>query len=46
MSMSMGTPIDGVASGGFGMTRGDGARGNLAVDNGGGHAEGAEYDTD
>jgi len=51
--MSMGTPIDGVASRGFGMTRGGGARGNLAMDNGGGQAEmvlsdaeGAERDTD
>jgi len=51
--MSMGTPIDGVAGGGFGMTRGGGARGNLAMDNGRGWAEtvlsdmeGAERDTD
>jgi len=49
----MGTPIDGVVGGGFGMTRGGGARGNLAADNGGGQAEtvlseaeGAEHDTD
>jgi len=35
----MRTPIDGVASGGFGMTRGGRARGNLAADNGGGRAE-------
>jgi len=51
--MSMGTPIDGVVSGGFGMTGGGGVRGNLAADNGGGRAEtvlsdveGAEHDTD
>jgi len=51
--MSMGTPIDGVVGGGFGMTRGGGARGNLAADNGRGwvkmvlsDAEGAEHDTD
>ena len=49
----MGTPIDGAVGGGFGMTRGGGARGNLAADNGGGRAEivlseaeGAERDTD
>jgi len=49
----MGTPIDGVVSGGFGMTGGGGARGNLAADNGGGRAEtvlseaeGAERDMD
>jgi len=49
----MGTPIDGAVSGGFGMTRGGRARGNLAADNGGGRvetvmseAEGAEHDTD
>jgi len=49
----MGTPINGVVSGGFGMTRGGGVRGNLAADNGGGwvemvlsDAEGAERDTD
>jgi len=49
----MGTPIDGVVGGGFGMTEGGGARGNLAADNGGGRAEtvlseaeGAERDTD
>jgi len=49
----MGTPIDGVVGGGFGMTGGGGARGNLAADNGGGRvetvlseAEGAEHDTD
>ena len=52
-STSMGTLIDGMASGGFGMTGGGGARGNLAADNGGGwaemvlsDAEGAEHDTD
>jgi len=49
----MGTPIDGVVGGGFGVTRGGRARGNLATDNGGGQAEtvlsvaeGAEHDTD
>jgi len=49
----MGTPIDGAVGGGFGTTGGGGARGNLAVDNGGGRAEtvlikveGAEHDTD
>jgi len=49
----MGTPIDGVVGEGFGVTRGGGARGNLATDNGGGWAEtvlsaveGAERDTD
>jgi len=35
----MGTPIDRVVSGGFRITRGGGARGNLATDNGGGQAE-------
>jgi len=35
----MGTPIDRTVSRGFGMTRGGGARGNLAADNGGGRAE-------
>jgi len=51
--MSMGTPINRVASRGFGMTRGGGARGNLATDNGGGQAEtvlsdaeGAEHNMD
>ena len=51
--MFMGTPIDGVISRGFRITRGGGARGNLATDNGEGQAEtvlseveGAEYDTD
>jgi len=49
----MGTPIDGAVGGGFGMTRGGGARGNLAADNGRGRtetvlseAEGAECDMD
>jgi len=49
----MGTPIDGVVGGGFGVTGGGGARGNLATDNGRGRAEmvlsaaeGAERDTD
>jgi len=49
----MGTPIDRVVSGGFGITGGGGARGNLATDNGGGQvetvlseAEGVECDTD
>jgi len=49
----MGTSIDGVVSGGFGMTKGGRARGNLAMDNGGGQAEtvlsdaeGAEHDMD
>ena len=52
-STSMGTPIDGVVSGGFEITGGGGARGNLATDNGGGQvetvlseAEGVERDTD
>ena len=42
-----------MVSRGFGMTRGGGARGNLAMDNGGGQVEtvlsdveGAERDTD
>jgi len=49
----MGTPIDGAVGGGFGATKGGGARGNLAADNGGGRAETvlseveeAERDTD
>jgi len=49
----MGTPIDGVVGGGFGVTRRGRARSNLATDNGGGWAkmilsaaEGAECDTD
>jgi len=53
MSMSMGTPIDEVVSGGFGVTGGGGARGNLATDNGRGwaetvlsDAEGVEHNTD
>ena len=52
-STSMGTPIDRVVSGGFRVTRGGGARGNLATGNGGGRAEtvlseaeGVERDTD
>ena len=52
-STSMGTPIDRVVSGGFGITGGGGARGNLATDNGGGQVEtvlseakGVEHDTD
>jgi len=35
----MGTLIDGAVGGGFGMTRGGGVRGSLAVDNSGGRAE-------
>jgi len=35
----MGIPIDEVVSGGFRITRGGGARGNLATDNGGGQVE-------
>jgi len=49
----MGTLIDGVVGGGFGITGGGRARSNLATDNGGGQAEtvlseveGAEHDTD
>jgi len=49
----MGTPIDRVVGRGFGMTGGGGARGNLAMDNGGGQtemvlsdAEGVEHDMD
>jgi len=49
----MGTPIDGVVGGGFGVTGGGEGGGNLAMDNGGGRAEmvlsaaeGAEHDTD
>jgi len=49
----MGTPIDGAVGGGFGMTGGGGARGNLAADNGRGwaetvliEAEGVERDMD
>ena len=51
--MSMGTPIDGVVGGGFGVTGGGGVRGNLAMDNGRGQAEmvlsvaeGTEHDMD
>ena len=51
--MSMGTPIDGVVSGGFGITGRGGARGNLTTDNSGGRTETvvsdveeAEHDTD
>jgi len=49
----MGTLIDGAVGGGFRTTRGGGARGNLAADNGEGRvetvlsgAEGTERDTD
>jgi len=35
----MGTPIDGAVGGGFAMTGGGRARGNLAADNDGGQAE-------
>jgi len=49
----MGTPIDGVVGGGFRMTGGGEARGNLTTDNGGGRVEtvlsdmeGVEHDTD
>jgi len=49
----MGTPIDEVVDGGFGVTGGGGARGNLVIDNGGGqavtvlsNAEGAKCNTD
>ena len=49
----MGTFIDGAVGGGFRMTRGGGARDNLAANNGGGRAEtvlseaeGAERDMD
>jgi len=51
--MSIGTSIDGVGSGGFGVTGRDGTESNLAMDNSGGQAvavlggaEGAEHDTD
>jgi len=37
--MSMGTLIDGVVGGGFRITEGGGARGNLATDNSRGWAE-------
>ena len=46
MSTSMGTPINGVAGRGFGMTGGGGARGNLAMDNGRGWAEMVLSDTE
>jgi len=49
----MGTPIDGVVGGGFRMTGGGRARGNLTTDNSGGRVETvlsdmeeAEHDTD
>jgi len=49
----MGTPIDRVVGGGFGITEEGGARGNLAIDNSGGWAEtvlseveGTEHDMD
>jgi len=51
--MFMGTPIDGVISRGFRITRGGKAKGNLATDNSGGWAktvlskvEGVERDID
>jgi len=51
--MSMGTPINGGGGGDFGVTRRDGAGGNLMTDRGSGRAgmvlsgaEGAERDTD
>ena len=53
MSTSMGTSIDEVVGRGFGVTGGGRARGNLAMDNGGGwveivlsDAEEMEHDTD
>jgi len=53
MSTSIGTLIDGVGGGGFGVTRRGGAGGNLTMDIGGGPAEtvlvgaeGVERDTD
>jgi len=53
MSTSIGTPIDGVGSRGFGVTRRGTTGGNLATDKGGGwvetvlgSVEGAEKDTD
>jgi len=53
MSMSIGIPIDGADSGGFGVTRRGGMGGNLATDKGEGRAEtvlggveGVEQDTD
>jgi len=52
-STSMGTPIDRVVGGGFRVTGGGRARGNLVTGNGGGRAEtvlseaeGMERDTD
>jgi len=49
----MGTPIDGVGGGGFGVTGREGTGSSLATDKGGGwaeavlvSAEGAERDTD
>jgi len=42
----MGTPIDGVVSGGFGVTRGGGMRGNLTTDNGGSWVETVLSDTE
>jgi len=51
--MSIGTPIDGVGGGGFGVTGRGGAGGNLTTDIGGGRMEmvlagpeGVECDTD
>ena len=51
--MSIGTPIDGADSRGFGVTRRDGTGGSLTTDKGGGRAEAvlvgverAERDTD
>ena len=51
--MSIGTPIDGVDGGGFGVTGKGETGGNLATDNGRGQAEavlggveGTEHDTD
>jgi len=38
-STSIETPIDKVVGGGFGITEGGRARGNLATDNGGGRAK-------
>jgi len=37
--MSIGTPIDRVGGGGFGVTRRDGTEGNLVTDKGGSQAE-------
>jgi len=51
--MSIGIPIDGVGSGGFGVTGRGGAGGNLTTDIGGGRVEtvlagpeGVEHDMD